>query len=627
MRAPGHRRQVLLFLAAILAPCLLLVGLSLRMIGQERELAEKRRSDERRLVANRIRQELLARLERIKLEEAGAARRLSSQPPPPEVALVAWLRDGKLAMPWETEKPEARFTGAFGEALREGERLEFVAGSAAAALPHYQRALREAGEPGERAYARLLRARALEKTGRTAEALADFRVLLAVGQGIHDEEGVPLQLLAAERLAGAGADRTAVLEATQRALNGRQWLPPTACYTASIVGDKLGAAELKAEVAARIRRTGQALGLEADYARLGLRDGVWVTYGEDPWLVSAVPGIMVIAVRAADVFGAFATQFTAAEPSISGLRFLTSGQTGGELLGESFPGLKAAFTVTSDGVGLNREVLQRRFTYAVMLVVLCAALYGAYLLWRDLNREMQLAGLQAQFVSNVSHELKTPLTAIRMFAETLQMGRSRDAEAQTEYLDTIVSECERLSRLVDGVLTFSKMEQGKKTYRFRPVKLADSVRAAARAMEYPLRQHGFELRVDVDDALPPVRADHDAIEQAVLNLLSNAMKYSGERREIELRVLRINGDAAIQVRDYGLGIAAAEQGRIFEKFYRAATPENQHIPGTGLGLTLVAQIVRAHSGRVEVQSAPGEGSTFSIRLPLESGAAAEKASV
>ena len=626
MPFPGHRRQVLLFLAAVLAPCLLLAGLGLRMIGQERELAEKRRSDDRRLALDRVRQALLARLERIRVEEAGAPGRVLPAGEGRAVALVAWVRDGKLVMPWDAGGGGPRFSPAFEQALREGERYEFVAGSAAAALPHYQRALRVASGAGERSYARLLRARALEKVGRAEEAAADFRVLLAAGPGADDEEGVPLPLYAAERLAGSPADRAAVLEATHRALNGREWLHPTACYTASIVGDKLRDPGLKAEVAARIRRTGQALGLESDHPRLGLRGGIWATYGDGPWLVSAVPGTMVIAVRAADVFRDLEAELAASERRISGLRFLSSGEAGGELLGENFPGLKAAFTLAEDTAGLHRGALQRRFTYAVMLVVLCSALYGAYLLWRDMDREMRLAAMRAQFVSSVSHELKTPLTAIRMFAETLQMGRSRDAEAQAEYLDTIVSECERLSRLVDGVLTFSKMEQGKKEFRFRPVRLADAVMAAARAMQYPLSQQGFDLLVEVDDALPAVLADHDAIEQAVLNLLSNAMKYSGERREIELRAMRANGDALIRVRDYGVGIPAEEHGRIFEKFYRAPSPENRHIPGTGLGLTLVAQIARAHGGRVEVESAPGEGSTFSIRLPLQ-GAAAEKAVV
>jgi signal transduction histidine kinase len=123
--------------------------------------------------------------------------------------------------------------------------------------------------------------------------------------------------------------------------------------------------------------------------------------------------------------------------------------------------------------------------------------------------------------------------------------------------------------------------------------------------------------VRIEDGLAPLRANADALEQAILNLLSNAMKYSGDAREIELELVRQDGHAVIRVSDHGIGIPASEQGRIFEKFYRAPTRENQLIPGTGLGLALVAHIAKVHGGAVDVRSAPGSGSTFSISLPME----------
>jgi signal transduction histidine kinase len=197
------------------------------------------------------------------------------------------------------------------------------------------------------------------------------------------------------------------------------------------------------------------------------------------------------------------------------------------------------------------------------------------------------------------------------------MGRPEDPETRSEYLETIINESERLSRLVDGVLHFSRIEQGKKQYQFRPTRLADVVRAAARTLRYPLSQQGFRLHVRIEDGLAPARADADALEQAILNLLSNAMKYSGSAREIELELVRQDGRAVIRVSDHGIGIPPSEQGRIFEKFYRAPTRENQLIPGTGLGLALVAHIAKSHGGAVEVRSEPGSGSTFSISLPME----------
>jgi signal transduction histidine kinase len=259
--------------------------------------------------------------------------------------------------------------------------------------------------------------------------------------------------------------------------------------------------------------------------------------------------------------------------------------------------------------------LQRAFYASALAVVLSMTVFGGYLLWRDVDREMRIAALRSQFVSSVSHELKTPLTAIRMFAETLQLNRV-DARTHTEYLDTIVNETERLTRLLNNVLDFSKIEEGRTAYRREATSLATVVSIAARAMAYPLEQHGFELRVEIDDSLPPLAVDADALEQAILNLLTNAMKYSGNGRAIELKLKREGSHAVISVRDQGIGIPIADQDRIFEKFYRISTPENQRIPGTGLGLTLVDHIVKAHDGSVRVDSAPGRGSIFSILLPL-----------
>jgi signal transduction histidine kinase len=263
------------------------------------------------------------------------------------------------------------------------------------------------------------------------------------------------------------------------------------------------------------------------------------------------------------------------------------------------------------------EMLGRRMWIFAAVLLVGATMFGAWLLWRDLGREVRTAELRSQFVSSVSHELKTPLTSIRMFAETLQLRRARDEGTQAEYLETIVNECERLTRLVDHILAFSRIEQGLRTYQLRPVGLEYVVRSAVRAFQHPMQQHGFKLEVRVAEDLPRVRADADALEQAVLNLLSNAMKYSGDARVIELDLAREDRAVVIRVTDHGSGIAPEHQARIFEKYYRAPTRDNELIPGAGLGLALVAHIAKAHGGRVGVRSAPGRGSTFLISIPLE----------
>jgi len=197
------------------------------------------------------------------------------------------------------------------------------------------------------------------------------------------------------------------------------------------------------------------------------------------------------------------------------------------------------------------------------------------------------------------------------------MGVQTRPEAQKEYLRTIISESERLSRLLNNVLDFSKIEQGTRTYCFETTSLEEIIHAAKKAMAFPMNQKGFSLQVEVEKGIPPILADRDALEQAVLNLLHNAMKYSGESREIHLMLRRNGNMACIDVIDHGVGILEENRGKIFGKFFRVPGIENQRIPGTGLGLTIVSHIAKSHGGKVEVIGRSREGSTFSIILPLE----------
>jgi two-component system phosphate regulon sensor histidine kinase PhoR len=184
-------------------------------------------------------------------------------------------------------------------------------------------------------------------------------------------------------------------------------------------------------------------------------------------------------------------------------------------------------------------------------------------------------------------------------------------------LSNIVNETERLTRLLNNVLDVSKIDRGEKIYRFAETSLPEVVSRCARTMEYPLAQHGLRLNVESDNSLPPISADEDAIQQAVLNLLANAMKYSNGSRDVDLRLRRAGGEAIVEVRDRGVGIPGEYLPHVVEKFYRVPSTENARIPGTGLGLTLVDHIAQAHGGRLEIESEPGEGSTMSIHLPLD----------
>ena len=368
----------------------------------------------------------------------------------------------------------------------------------------------------------------------------------------------------------------------------------------------------------------EAKNLQAAFPNLELSSMKWITYkGTEWWLVGLSPEgptskPLVLAVRWETVRRDLESDWKALH---SGASFLIALAGEGDELSKDLPGLRVSFPngVTDEAQDLGS---QRSFFWglAFALVVLLTFL-GGYLLWRDMLRETHIAELRTQFVSSVSHELKTPLTSIRMFAELLQMRDTND-EQQSAFLDTIVSESERLTRLMNNVLDFSRIEQNQRNYRLQSASLCEILQAAVRTLQHQLTQQGFVLELNVSGDIPPMEVDRDAIQQAVLNLLANAMKYSTDRREIGLRLFEKNGFARIQVSDRGIGIPERELSRIFEKFYRVPTPENQEISGTGLGLALVAHIVEAHGGRMEVQSRIGEGSTFSICLPMKAGVAA-----
>ncbi len=266
------------------------------------------------------------------------------------------------------------------------------------------------------------------------------------------------------------------------------------------------------------------------------------------------------------------------------------------------------------------SLAQEQFRRALALsgLVLCLLVLAIALSLRAIAREAKLAELKAGFVSNVSHEMKTPLSLIRVFAETLELGRVTDPSKLHEYYRVIHNESRRLTQLIENVLDFARMEAGRKKYQFANGDVAQIVSDVLRPYEDHIRSSGFALSVEVEESLPKVLVDAEAVSQAVLNLVDNAMKYSPDRKHLSIRVWKSNDDVAIQVADQGMGIPESEHRRIFEKFYRVNTGLVHDTKGSGLGLTLTNHVVEAHSGRIEVDSRPGSGSRFTIFLPISS---------
>jgi signal transduction histidine kinase len=281
----------------------------------------------------------------------------------------------------------------------------------------------------------------------------------------------------------------------------------------------------------------------------------------------------------------------------------------------SFEGLHLALRYRDRSI---QEEVRRWAMVKTVVIVLIDLMLGAGLLlvYHNVRRELRLSKLKSDFVANVSHELKTPLALIRLFSETLELGRVPSEERKLQYYRVIHKESRRLTQLINNILDFSRIEAGRREYHFQRVDLARLVEEALDAYRFQLEQQGFTLVVDLHDDLPPLEVDPEALGQALLNIVSNAVKYSADQKHIEVRLRRDGARALIEVTDRGIGIAKAEQAKVFEKFYRAEDSLVHETRGSGLGLSLVRHIMEAHGGAVELQSAPGKGSTFTLVLPL-----------
>lgn len=288
-------------------------------------------------------------------------------------------------------------------------------------------------------------------------------------------------------------------------------------------------------------------------------------------------------------------------------------------IGEALPHWEIALYLLNPNK-LTASAITLKVTLSLLIAVLVLAIViGSWLIVRDLERELRLSRQKTDFVSNVSHELKTPLTSIRMFAELLADGRVQDPEKQRSYLSIITAESARLTRLINNVLDFAHMERGEKKYQMRSVDLVATVKNAAKSLRAQLETAQFKLKVELPEQPVIAKGDADALAQVMVNLLSNAEKYSGESKEITVTLKRAHqpfAHAEIQVMDRGTGVPKGCEEKIFEQFYRAHDSLSSGIQGSGLGLTLARQIARAHGGELSYAPREGGGSCFTLKLPV-----------
>jgi signal transduction histidine kinase len=282
-----------------------------------------------------------------------------------------------------------------------------------------------------------------------------------------------------------------------------------------------------------------------------------------------------------------------------------------------FPWFSVHFS-DQTGIDLLQTANNEKIVYYCLIaaanICMIAAVIGAL---RDISRELILSDMRSNFVARVSHELRTPLGLIRLFAETLEMGRVAQDEKRKEYLHAITKESERLTNLINNILNFSQIEANKKLYTLRPVPLEDVIIEATDSMEYHLQRHNMTLRLDLESDLPIISCDRESIGQALYNLLSNAVKYSPEGSTITMSARTDDGWAEISIIDEGIGIAPEHHEKIFQEFFRVDNPQVRETGGSGLGLAVVKHIAQGHHGRISVSSEPGKGSTFTLRLPMK----------
>jgi signal transduction histidine kinase len=579
---------LVVFLAVTLVPAGLAGWLAWRLLEQDRVMASERLREIREHRADEVVQALSRALAAL---EQNARR----QPP----GSVTSLDETLAYMPNAGLLPEAPISVFAG-----GEQFEFRSGRLEEAIDFY-RNLTSSPQPAVRAGAWLRLGRTLKKAGRRDEALEAYRKL----RGIQDAAagGAPAPL--------AG-----------------QW---------AICVLRQGTDSLR-----ELRKEGEALRALLDSGGFPLTRDIYEAYAEDAARWSGKPKPVVREAladaaasrpvgRGSALFRGQLITWLAADgqtvlltPQFTQrllpagrvrVRFASHAEDGETLRRAEDSGLPWTLAVAlANPVEEQAEfAVRRQLLFALFGLVTLLGAAGGYLAWRLVRRELALAQMQTDIIAAVSHEFRTPLTSMRQVSAALSEGRVPDKERRQAYYLALARATERLHRLVEALLDFGRMESGAARYRMESLNLAVVVAGVAGDFGSEVSEKGFALHTDMPSGKIPVKGDAEALSRALWNLLDNAVKYSGESREVWVSLTRNGTEASLSVVDHGIGIPGEEQREVFRKFFRGAASRESHIRGTGIGLAMVDHIVRAHHGRVTLASKPGEGSAFTIHLPVE----------
>ncbi len=340
----------------------------------------------------------------------------------------------------------------------------------------------------------------------------------------------------------------------------------------------------------------------------------------DVWMM-ALPGRRALALFRTSTLVSFIDRGLSEQPMPPGVRVAAVSPAAAEsgafltsAIGPDLPSWRLALSLTEDPFGEAASRRSRAY-YWIAALTIAATVALAVLAAAAVRRQMRLSRLKNDLVATVSHELKTPLTSMRLLVDTLLDQERLDEPQAREYLQLVARENERLSRLIDNFLTFSRLERGKQRFAAEAVDPAEVARRAVEALDERLTAPACHFELRIDPELPAIIGDFDALVMVAVNLLDNALKYSGAEKRIALRVWPDAQQVCLAVEDNGLGLSPRDRRRVFDRFYQVDQRLSRAAGGCGLGLSIVERIVAAHAGSIEVESKLGHGSKFLVKLP------------